>query len=117
MVAGAAAVVPCLPVTDSLVDVGGPSVRPVDRSALRAVQTPQGFDRALLDRAHAAAAHRSRDESGAATDDASLCAALGASLTVVPGAVEAFKITTQMDLVTAEGMLRSTHPAPGAERA
>ena len=102
---GGRAVVPCLPVTDSLVDVADHEVRPVDRSTLRVVQTPQGFDRALLDRAHAAAGHRAGDELAAATDDASLCAALGEALTVIPGAAAAFKITTVLDLAVAEVLL------------
>lgn len=102
---GGRAVVPCLPVTDSLVDVADHEVRPVDRSTLRVVQTPQGFDRALLDRAHAAAAHRADDETVAATDDASLCAALGEPLTVITGAAAAFKITTALDLAVAEALL------------
>src|SRR5690606_17747778 len=66
-------VVPGLALADSVVQVSDGGARPVDRNALRAVQTPQGFDRALLDRAHAAAADRASDEASAATDDASLC--------------------------------------------
>nr|MDQ3988120.1 2-C-methyl-D-erythritol 4-phosphate cytidylyltransferase [Actinomycetota bacterium] len=65
--AGHPAVVPVLPVTDTVkqVDAGGAVVATVDRSALRMVQTPQGFDAALLRRAHSGAG-------GPATDDAGL---------------------------------------------
>ncbi|MCL3861490.1 2-C-methyl-D-erythritol 4-phosphate cytidylyltransferase [Actinotalea sp. K2] len=108
--AGHRAVIPVVPVTDSVVDVADGDVRPVDRSTLRGVQTPQGFDRALLDRAHAAAAHRATDEHSAATDDASLCALLGAVVHAIPGADDAFKITTPRDLALAE-MLLSEVPA------
>ncbi len=76
---GASAVVPVLPVVDTVRsveasrqsdgDVLGPIV---DRAALRAMQTPQGFDAQLLRRAYAAA-----DARGASTDDAQLVQALG----------------------------------------
>lgn len=111
--AGAAAVVPVVPVTDSVVALDGPdgpggtpSARPVDRGLLRAVQTPQGFDRALLDRAHAAARDRAGDEATAATDDASLCAAIGVPVSTVEGHVDALKITTARDLALAQLVLR-----------
>jgi 2-C-methyl-D-erythritol 4-phosphate cytidylyltransferase len=72
--------------------------RTVDRTALRAVQTPQGFDRALLERAHAAAVHRHGDEALSATDDAGLVEDLGVAVHVVPGEAAAAKITTAHDL-------------------
>lgn len=110
--AGHGAVVPGLPVADTVKQVGPPEAdgaAPVrgtpDRAALRAVQTPQGFDRALLDRAHAAGAGRAGDEASAATDDAALCEAIGAPVWVVPGERTAFKITTAEDLVLAEALL------------
>lgn len=105
---GHGAVVPGLPVTDTVKRVGpaDPSgaervVATVDRSVLRAVQTPQGFDRALLERAHAAAAGLAGDESQAATDDAGLVEALGLDVHVVPGDPAAAKITTRHDLLVA----------------
>jgi 2-C-methyl-D-erythritol 4-phosphate cytidylyltransferase len=101
--AGHRAVVPGLPVTDTLKRVlPGGSVEPVaatvERAPLRAVQTPQGFDRELLELAHAAATHRSADESTAATDDAGLVEALGEPVVVVAGDERAAKITTAHDL-------------------
>ncbi len=102
--AGHGAVVPGLPVTDTVKQVvPGPDgvervARTVDRTALRAVQTPQGFDRALLERAHASAAHRHGDESLSATDDAGLVEDLGVPVHVVPGESAAAKITTAHDL-------------------
>jgi len=104
--AGHAAVVPGLPVADTIKRVAraqGPAtvetvVETVDRSVLRVVQTPQGFDRAVLERAHAAAAHRADDEGAAATDDAGLVEALGLPVHVVAGDVAAAKITTAHDL-------------------
>lgn len=97
-------VVPGLAVTDSLVEVVD-GVRPFDRRRLRTVQTPQGFDRALLERAHEAGAATAHDEVTAATDDASLCAALGEVVTVVDGSDEAFKVTTRRDLAMAEALV------------
>src|SRR6266702_3904657 len=103
---GHRAVIPVLPVADTIKsavpgeDPGGfPTVgQTVDRSRLRAVQTPQGFSRELLSRAHSAAGHD-------ATDDAGLVESLGEPVTMIPGHVEAFKVTTPFDLVLAEAVL------------
>ena len=99
--AGHHAVVPVLPVTDTVkqVDAGGSVVATVDRSALRVAQTPQGFDAALLRRAHAA-------NGAPATDDAGLVERLGERVMTVPGHPHAFKITTPFDLAVAEAVLR-----------
>lgn len=104
---GHRAVVPVVPVTDTLVVSGddGPVVGYEDRSRLRAVQTPQGFDRATLALAHTVAARRAGDEASAATDDASLVAAMGATVHAVPGDDAAMKITTPRDLALAEHVL------------
>ena len=98
---GAEAVVPVLPVADTVkrVDAFGAVVATVDRADLRVVQTPQGFTRALLARAHAEA-------DGVVTDDAGLVEALGVTVTTVPGAPEALKVTTPFDLAIAEVLLR-----------
>jgi 2-C-methyl-D-erythritol 4-phosphate cytidylyltransferase len=103
---GADVVVPVVPVTDSVLDVdAADGVRPVDRTRLRAVQTPQGFRADLLRRAHAAAADRAADEATAATDDAQLCVALGAAVTLVDGDLDAVKVTTPRDLLLAEALV------------
>lgn len=97
VLAGAPAVVPVLTVVDTIkqVDSDGRVVRTVDRSALRAVQTPQGFAGDLLRRAHQA-------PSAPVTDDAGLVEALGVPVTTLPGHPHAFKITTPFDLAIAE---------------
>jgi 2-C-methyl-D-erythritol 4-phosphate cytidylyltransferase len=94
---GQPAVVPVLPVVDTIkqVDAAGRVVATVDRSRLRVVQTPQGFAADLLRRAHDAAC-------GPATDDAGLVEALGVPVTTLPGHPHAFKITTPFDLAVAE---------------
>src|SRR5699024_5442014 len=71
--AGHPAVVPALPVIDTIkeVDDADPprAVRTVERRHLRAVQTPQAFRAELLRRAHASAAHLAGGEATAASDD------------------------------------------------
>ncbi|HYN94382.1 MAG TPA: 2-C-methyl-D-erythritol 4-phosphate cytidylyltransferase [Pilimelia sp.] len=98
--AGRPAVVPVLPVTDTVKEVGadGTVVGTVDRARLRAVQTPQGFSRDVLVRAHAAAAD-------ALTDDAGLVEQLGVPVHTVPGSPDAMKITTSFDLAVAAYLL------------
>ena len=116
---GAGAVVPGLPVTDTIKSVESSAQGPelvtgtVDRSALRAVQTPQGFAWELLLRAHEAGRDRAQDESTAATDDSSLVEALGEPVHVVPGEASALKITTTYDLAVA-GLLLAEESATGA---
>ena len=115
VLAGLPAVVPVLPVADTIKSAvvapdGGTSVgQTVDRSGLRAIQTPQGFRREVLTRAHAAAGHD-------ATDDAGLVESLGESVGMIPGHVEAFKVTTPFDLVLAEAVLARRAVIPEPER-
>lgn len=106
---GALAVVPVLPVTDTIKrvsgdrgDAGDRVESTLDRTLLRAVQTPQGFRRDVLGDAQRA------DEAvlASATDDASLLEALGVPVTVVPGSDEAFKVTRPLDLLLAEALVR-----------
>jgi 2-C-methyl-D-erythritol 4-phosphate cytidylyltransferase len=98
LASGADAVVPGLAVIDTIkrVDADGRVLATVDRSALRAIQTPQGFRRTVLDAAHAG--------SPEATDDAGLIEANGGTVVVVEGAEEAFKITRPWDLQVAEAL-------------
>ena len=103
---GHRAVVPGLAVVDTVKEVepAGPGqperVRaPPARAPPRPRPPPQGFERALLGRAHAAA------PDGSASDDAGLVEALGETVWVVPGSAEALKITTARDLEVAAGWL------------
>jgi len=107
--AGAVAVVPGLPVTDTLKEVepaNGRVIGTPDRSRLRAVQTPQGFTWNELVGAHRAAAMRAGAESTAATDDAGLVEALGLPVVIVDGDVRALKVTTPLDLALADLLAR-----------
>lgn len=96
---GTDGVIPALPVVDTVKRVDGERVvGAVDRSDLVHVQTPQGFPRAELVAAYAAAT----DDH---TDDAALYAAVGHGVVTVPGEPRAFKITTAWDLGRAARML------------
>jgi 2-C-methyl-D-erythritol 4-phosphate cytidylyltransferase len=98
---GAPAVVPGLPLADTVKSVdpaSGEVTGTPRRDLLRAVQTPQGFDRDLLAKAHAAV-------TGEVTDDAGMVEQLGVAVLVVPGHEEAFKVTRPLDLVLAEAVL------------
>jgi 2-C-methyl-D-erythritol 4-phosphate cytidylyltransferase len=101
--AGAEAVVPGVPVVDTVKQVAdGVVVATLDRAALRAVQTPQGFRREVLERAHAG---QQAPAGAEATDDAGLVERLGVAVTVVPGHEDAFKVTRPIDLLLAEAVL------------
>lgn len=96
---GAAGAVPGLPVVDTIktVDAAGTITGTPDRSTLRAVQTPQGFDATVLRAAYASGV--------TATDDAALVEALGHDVVVVEGDAMAFKVTAPEDLARAERLL------------
>lgn len=100
---GAEAVVPVLAVADTMKEVHADVVmRTVDRSQLRAVQTPQGFTLAALTAAHA---HALTTGANDITDDAGLAEAAGIVVRVIPGHEEAFKVTRPLDLILAEAVL------------
>lgn len=98
---GRPAVIPVLPVVDTIKQVGPGEIvhGTVDRSVLRSVQTPQGFRHDVLAAAHAAAADP-------LTDDAGLVEKAGVEVTCVPGSELAMKITRPLDLILAEALLR-----------
>jgi 2-C-methyl-D-erythritol 4-phosphate cytidylyltransferase len=93
--------VPCLPLADTVkrADAAGRVVETLRRDELRAIQTPQGFRREVLVRAHAAAT------AGPVTDDAGMVEALGVPVLLIAGDDEAFKVTRPLDLVLAEAVL------------
>ena len=101
--AGESAVIPVLPVVDTIkeIDSAGYVRTTPDRSALRSIQTPQGFEVSVLRRAHEA----SED----ATDDAALVEALGIKVKTIDGEARALKITNPSDIATAHSLLHSTN--------
>lgn len=101
-------VIPALAVIDTLKRVDGDDVTAaIDRSALVAAQTPQGFPRGPLEHAYAAA----RADGIEYTDDAALFAADGGTVRRITGSERAFKITTPGDLERARFLL---DPAPAS---
>lgn len=99
--AGHPAVIPALPVVDTVkrVDTSSHVTETVDRSELRAVQTPQGFSRSVLQRVHAEA------DGDDITDDGGLVEAAGIPVLIIEGHEEALKVTRPLDLVIAEAIV------------
>ena len=96
---GVDAVVPVVPVRDTLKRVGdGWVVETVDRGGLAAVQTPQGFKLEVLRAAHVT-------DPADASDDALLVERLGGSVATVEGESANLKITYPGDLAVAEALL------------
>lgn len=91
-----------LPVVDTLkeVDADGRIVRTVPREGLWRAQTPQGFPRDVLLRAHRAAMDGGYD----ATDDAALVEQIGEPVLVVRGSERAMKVTEAADFGRAEAI-------------
>lgn len=101
------AVIPVLAVVDTIkqVDETGHVIATLDRAVLRAVQTPQGFRRHVLEAGHRAAIDAHTDD--AHTDDAGLVEGLGVRVFGVVGAEAALKITRPADLAFAELLLNA----------
>jgi 2-C-methyl-D-erythritol 4-phosphate cytidylyltransferase len=90
-----------LPSPDTLVEVAGGSYRPLDRSRVQRIQTPQAGWREPLLRWHRQAASAGLEF----TDDAGLAAAFGQPVSLVPGDPWLFKITTPSDWAMAQALL------------
>lgn len=98
------AAAPSIPVKDTIkvAAVTGRVEKTLDRNTLRAVQTPQVFDRDLL----LAAWERARQEHMEYTDDCGAMEGLGCPVYLTEGSEENLKITTQLDLKIAELILK-----------
>jgi 2-C-methyl-D-erythritol 4-phosphate cytidylyltransferase len=96
------AAIPVLPVTDTLkrVDEDGQILETIDRSSMRAAQTPQAFEALRLRAAHAVT------ESDA-TDDASMIEAGGGTVATVEGDPANLKVTTPTDLVIVRALFEA----------
>jgi 2-C-methyl-D-erythritol 4-phosphate cytidylyltransferase len=86
------AVVPCLPVKDSIRKMITNASIAIDRSDLRVVHTPQCFNTAVLKSAY------NTSFSSLFTDDASVVEANGGSVLIVDSNEENIKITSSIDL-------------------
>ena len=96
--------IPAIPVTDTLRQLDDNEVlsTPVDRTAFRAVQTPQAF---MMWRLREAYTLPYRPEF---TDDASVLAAAGfGNIVLTPGSPENIKITTPVDLIVAKAIMET----------
>lgn len=95
-------VVPALPVVDTIkeADTEGRVAVTLDRSRLWRAQTPQGFPRAAIERAH----REARAANATATDDAALCERLGIPVEIVPGSERAMKVTDDSDFDRIEAL-------------
>jgi len=93
------AVVPVIPVVDTLRQVQGSDSQTVVREAYRLVQTPQVFDTGLLRQAY------EQEYISSFTDDASVVEALGEHIHLIEGNRENIKITTPFDLQIARALL------------
>jgi 2-C-methyl-D-erythritol 4-phosphate cytidylyltransferase len=93
-----------LPSADTLKSVAenGSITGTVDRAGLWRAQTPQGFHREIIVRAHREARKSGID----ATDDAALCERLGIPVTIVRGDERAMKVTEEEDFARAAALLR-----------
>ena len=95
------AVIPVIPVVETVRHLEGDNSKTVSRDEYRLVQTPQTFDIQLLKCAYR------QQFTPMFTDDASVVEALGDTITLVEGNRENIKITTPFDLKIAEAILRN----------
>lgn len=140
VVDGAAGVIPVVPVVDTIKTVAGSASgepdgatdgkpggelvvgKTVDRSELRAAQTPQAFRYSVLlsaNQAYLASVQEDKEAGSTSfvpTDDASLLEWQGVPVACVAGDERALKITTPKDLLLAQAFLRESAEAPAASR-
>lgn len=97
------AAAPAIPLKDTVKEVkGGFAAGTPDRSKLRAVQTPQCFAAEVL----RAALENAERKGVQVTDDASAVEAMGGNVFLSEGSEENIKITTPVDLLFAEAIIR-----------
>ena len=97
------AAAPAVPVKDTIkVSAEGKVVSTPDRDTLRAIQTPQAFDAALLRAALQAAV----DNDVPVTDDCSAVERIGKEIYLTDGSYENIKITTPEDMAVAAAILQ-----------
>ncbi len=88
---GASAVIPVIGITDTVKEIVGNKVAAtLDRSTLFRVQTPQGFQKPILELAY--------ENPTDATDDSQLVEQIGVAVEAIMGDENNFKITTSADL-------------------
>lgn len=104
--------IPAIPLSDSIRQIESAQSVAVDRSKYCLIQTPQCFQLSLLRKGYA------QEYKYTFTDDASVVEASGNAIHLVDGNVDNFKLTTRVDMIVAEAMLKEkmgdlsggTHP-------
>jgi 2-C-methyl-D-erythritol 4-phosphate cytidylyltransferase len=99
--------VPAVSPVESVRVTSGPDSKPVDRSQIKMVQTPQVFRTEELRKAY------QRMHSLPQTDDASLMELEGVRIHLTEGTNENLKITRSSDIVIAEALLKHRDAMPG----
>ena len=97
---GAATVGTAVTDTIKIADENSYIVNTPDRAALRAVQTPQVFEKELY-----TFAINDADSLDSVTDDCSLIEKMGGEVLIVDGSFENIKLTTPIDVLIAESIL------------
>ncbi len=93
--------IPVVEPVDSIREISGDESTSVNREKFRMVQTPQVFDGELLIAAY------QQQYNPLFTDDASVVESAGKKIYLVEGNRENIKITTQMDLIFAEMIMKN----------
>jgi 2-C-methyl-D-erythritol 4-phosphate cytidylyltransferase len=103
--AEAGGAVVAVPVTDTIkrADETGTIRETPARAGLWAAQTPQAFQARLFREAH----QRAQADGFRSTDDSALVERLGCPIRLVPGSRDNLKVTTVLDLILAEALLRA----------
>lgn len=92
--------IPFIPITDSIRIIENELSKPIDRTKLVAIQTPQCFKGALIQEAY------KQPYCVEFTDDATVVENMGTKISLINGNSENFKITTPLDLLFAEALLK-----------
>ena len=92
--------IPAMPLVDSIREIKLNENQIVDRTKLRAIQTPQVFQSQIITKAF------EQSFSPTFTDDASVVEAYGEKIHLVEGNVENIKLTTPFDLLIGEALLQ-----------
>ena len=92
--------IPAMPLVDSIREIKLNESQIVDRTKLRAIQTPQVFQSQIITKAF------EQPFSPTFTDDASVVEAYGEKIHLVEGNVENIKLTTPFDLLIGEALLQ-----------
>lgn len=93
--------IPAIPVVDSMRVVDGEDSKPIDRSALRIIQTPQTFHSEVLLPAF------QQPYSDEFTDEATVVEAIGTRVHITEGERSNIKVTTPEDMHIAEALLKA----------